>query len=506
MSNKRIVARNALWSWAGVATAMVTGFVVSPFLVKTLGDGGYGLWLLIASLTGYFGLLDLGMRGSVGRNIAFYRGKNDQENVNVMLSTSLMILGIASLIAIFVTFTFLSQFLYLFKVPPDQLNDARIALIYVGINFSLMLPFQVFDATLWGFQRFDILNSIDIAGAVLRLWLTFYLLKMGHGIVALAQITLFTSLSVYLLKGIAIFCVDRQLRVGLRYVTREGAQKLFGYGVWTFVLSISRLLTSQLSTLIVAARFSLELVTPYGIASRLVSYGVQLVSTGTAVLTPYSAALHGGGKEDTQKQLFLYGGRFCLALTLFFTYNFLFLGGSLIQLWQGPSQAGAIPILYALILGETFAASQLVSHAIILGMGRPRVLATLNIFDAVVVVLTTLFVSRYGLFWVCVGFAVSATLIRGIATFLCVSSAVGVSVMSYLSVTVLPVLAATSIPALLLALTVAWRTPANWTELFLYGGCFTIVYASGCLFLVGTEQLRGVFARVRRTFQSGNSG
>ena len=67
MGIKHTVARNVVCNWAGTATHMIAGFVVAPFLVQQLGQSGYGQWVLIASVTGYLDLLDLGLRGSLGR-------------------------------------------------------------------------------------------------------------------------------------------------------------------------------------------------------------------------------------------------------------------------------------------------------------------------------------------------------------------------------------------------------------------------------------------------------
>src|SRR5437899_201013 len=93
MSNSRVVARNVMWNTAGTATHLLAGFVVAPFLVHRLGQTIYGLWILIASLTGYFSVLDLGIGGSVGRQLAFFRAKNDERGVNSIFSTALAILS-----------------------------------------------------------------------------------------------------------------------------------------------------------------------------------------------------------------------------------------------------------------------------------------------------------------------------------------------------------------------------------------------------------------------------
>src|SRR4051812_29197148 len=98
---KRVVVRNAVWNCASLVVQLLAGFVVAPFLVHRLGETRYGLWILIASLTGYFSLLDLGVCGSVGRNIAFHRAKGDQDGVNGILNTALAFLfGVALVVMV----------------------------------------------------------------------------------------------------------------------------------------------------------------------------------------------------------------------------------------------------------------------------------------------------------------------------------------------------------------------------------------------------------------------
>src|SRR5436305_14506305 len=99
MNIKKVIARNVVWNWAGMAMPMLAGFVVAPFLVHRLGELRYGEWILIASMTNYFGLLDLGIRGSVGRYIAYHRARDEQDGVNQTLSTAIAVLGGAGALA-----------------------------------------------------------------------------------------------------------------------------------------------------------------------------------------------------------------------------------------------------------------------------------------------------------------------------------------------------------------------------------------------------------------------
>ena len=60
MVSWKTVFRNVVANWASYVVTAVVGFLLAPLLLHRLGNTGYGLWTLVLSLTGYFGLLDLG--------------------------------------------------------------------------------------------------------------------------------------------------------------------------------------------------------------------------------------------------------------------------------------------------------------------------------------------------------------------------------------------------------------------------------------------------------------
>jgi len=60
MDLKKRIIRNVLSNWAGYSITTVVAFFISPFVVHTLGNMGYGIWVLVGSLTGYLGI---GKRG-----------------------------------------------------------------------------------------------------------------------------------------------------------------------------------------------------------------------------------------------------------------------------------------------------------------------------------------------------------------------------------------------------------------------------------------------------------
>ena len=119
------------------ANAWTVGFVLARYLYQHLGDTRYGWWLIIAALTSYFGFFDLGLRGSVGRNIAFHRARGEQDRVNAIVSTAVLILGAVAGLVLLATLALPALFFHWYAVPAAEQAGVRLALLLVGANLAL---------------------------------------------------------------------------------------------------------------------------------------------------------------------------------------------------------------------------------------------------------------------------------------------------------------------------------------------------------------------------------
>src|SRR5215467_8294867 len=81
--NKGQILKNVSSSWFSLGVNVVTGFILSPFIVHHLGDEAFGLWILIFSVTGYYGLFDLGIRSSIVRYVAKYSANGEYGDVQL---------------------------------------------------------------------------------------------------------------------------------------------------------------------------------------------------------------------------------------------------------------------------------------------------------------------------------------------------------------------------------------------------------------------------------------
>src|SRR5207249_1908173 len=80
--------RNIFSNWAGFICSSIISFFLSPFVVHHLGNSAYGIWILMGSLTGYLGLLNLGVRGAVTKYVAQLHAEAKEDRKSTRLNSS----------------------------------------------------------------------------------------------------------------------------------------------------------------------------------------------------------------------------------------------------------------------------------------------------------------------------------------------------------------------------------------------------------------------------------
>jgi O-antigen/teichoic acid export membrane protein len=509
MNLKQKVARNVIWNWAGTATHMVAGFITFPVLIQRLGESDTGLWLLIVSLTGYFDLLDLGLRGSLGRNIAFFKARTTPTG-KLHFNTGLALLGTGSLLVLLATAG--AQFLFfdLFAVRPEARADVWLAIWLIGLNLALIFPFNAFESVLWGNQRFDLINYVDIPCVILRASLTIALVGAGsENLVTLALIIL--GITMLRGTGLAAFAFghNRELRLGRRFVRWGTTRSLFDFGIWCFLLSIAHTISTQLGPLLIGNQLRIVLVTAFNAAARLVNYVKTILIASTGVLTPLATAWHATEEHGKQRWLFVNGGKVCLTLALFFLGGFWFLGDSFLRLWTGRELEYAWAMLMILMLGELLPLSQGITYSTVIGMNRHRLWAAMSMLEVVLILgLAAVFLMvERSVVSITLAVAIPGAMCRGLIQMIYGCRLLKVPLGQYLRQAMLPPVLIAAGPMALLGLLVWWRMPDNWLILLGFGMLYGLAYGvMVSVFLVGLVRLKSIAVSLLHKKQPPASG
>jgi O-antigen/teichoic acid export membrane protein len=342
---------NVVTNWGAVLFGMAISFVLSPFLVHHLGDARYGLWGVIGSLIGYLGLLDLGIRVGVTRFVARHEATGDREAASRLVSTALGLFGVVGVVAV-VAGTVISLNLQRFaQTPSDYLHEASVAVFIAGITMGLSLVSGVYGAVIGGLQRFDLLNTIDLTGEVLRAAAVFYFVGHGGGLITLATLQLCVVAARAIAYVIATHRLQPWLQVARRFYDRVTRKEILSFSAYTFILHVSAMVLFSSDALVIAAIMPVTQVAFFVIAGNLAQVAMQVQSGVTRVIYPLISskqASHGLGEASL---LMRKSVRLSTIIVLPIVLTFLTRGPTFIGLWIGPhymNTAGAVLQILAL--------------------------------------------------------------------------------------------------------------------------------------------------------------
>src|SRR6185295_15192263 len=232
---------------------------------------------------------------AVGRQGAMYDAVRERTGLAAVVSTALAVLGGVGLIGLVGIGASSALLAHMPGIDADQLPAATVATWIVAMNFAVALPLNVFDATLWGLERFDLLNAVDIATGLVRLVVTAMLLFSGFGLVSLAWMTLALTVLTGVIKAGLSWRFLPALRLLPVRPRRAMAAGLFRYGAWNLIGTIGLRLRQISAPMLIAGLMGVAAVTPFSIVARLVAYAHLLVQTGTGVLLPFASRLDACG-------------------------------------------------------------------------------------------------------------------------------------------------------------------------------------------------------------------
>lgn len=415
-SVRRIAGANAI----GYAVSLVISFLQAPFLIRHLGDDRYGLWTLVGLTTGYYGLLDFGVRGGVGYFIARARAESDVVRLREITSSAfgfLLVVGVgvallgAIGIQVFPTF---------FKVKPQFEVESTRALWIAVFTMAVGFPLDVFGAILNGCRRSELTSFAETSTRIGSMLLIFALLPVANRLDLLAAITLLAKSLVWGITFFASTRVEKEWQVKWRYFNFARVQEVLRYGVHSFMGNVAGTIVEKADTVVVAATLGAHRVTGYVVGQSLAAYLGGAVNSLTLALTPFFADSAARGESDTTKRLFLSGTRAAALTTMIISSGLLAFGAPFLGLWIGSRfVTGALldrsdTVLYLLVVG--FAPRFIFSagHQFLFGTHKHLFLSRAVAIEGVVNLSLSLVLVRYiGLAGVALATLIPALVIHG---------------------------------------------------------------------------------------------
>ncbi|OPX90597.1 MAG: putative membrane protein EpsK [Pelotomaculum sp. PtaB.Bin104] len=432
MSKRPSLKINAISNWASLLVHIMVGFFLTPFIISHLGQNGYGIWTLVGSFIGYYGLLNLGVGSAITRYIARYSAQNDIKNLNDVANTALAMFCVTGLLAVIISFFVAEPLALFFKVTPEHFIEFKRIVWVLGISTGLSFPSGVFGAMITARERYVALNIVNILVTLLRTGLTIMILLAGHGLAGIAYPTLAATVVSILAFMLLTKRIVPEFQIRFDRADIAVLKMLLVYGSFTTIISIADILRLKLNSIVIGRMVGMAEVGVYGVAALLVNYMLSIVSSGMGVLTPRFAALDSAENRKELQDTFLNSLSISSFIACGIGLMVLLFGDTFIFLWVGKDFEAAVTVLSILSVSYMFALSQSPGIGLMYALNKHRYYAAATMIEAIAnVMLSILLAPRYGIVGVAMGTAIPMVLIKFFVQPLYVSYIAGIRLRDY---------------------------------------------------------------------------
>ncbi len=401
------IIKNVGSSWVALAVNILVGIFLSPFILHHLGDAAFGIWVLIFSLTGYYGIFDFGIRSSIIRFVSKYTATHDLNEVSGLINTALFTYSCVGVLCLIITVAGSFWVDRIFHITPGLQSTARWLLLMVGASVSVGFPLGMFGGVLEGLQKFYILNWTNITSSLLRLVLIVFYLRRGHGLLAVALITVGMPFLASIVRMI-IAMRSMPVKFSSTLVDRGSFRQMANYSGLTFMIIVAAQLRFKTDAVVIGTFLSSAAITYFYAGSRLVDYAGEVVSSLAQIFVPMSSQSDAEGNMARLRKIFIAGNRVCAFTTFPMTATFVIVGKSIIEVWLGKRYVAlGYPVLITLIIPTTLMLMQSASSRILFGISKHGRFAVVALLEGTAnLILSILLVRPFGILGDAIGTAI----------------------------------------------------------------------------------------------------
>ena len=400
---RRLLTGSAM-SMINMIVTVAIGLVMTPFLLSHIGVRQMGMWMLVGSFTGFYGLLDFGITSAVSRYLTLGFSRNDVKACNSYASIGFYIFLAVGSVAAVISFVIALINYLVYRQSVDDIGIMSWVIVILGINFMIDFPLRVFSGIITGCLRHDLNNMRQFIFRILGTCLTIGIVLHGGKIIEISLGSFFISI----LSAISFYWLSKkvfpQLSLSPKSVRREDIKPLFNYSIFTSLTSITDVLRFRISGIIIAGFLSVEVVAHYGIASTLIGYFQQTMGHCTMWLTNWFTRLDAKNDMDAIRKHAMFAYKITVLLATFIAFGMMFWSIPFITRWVGPQFLDAYDPLVLLTFGMMFAMWQSPTTRVLYATANHHYYSGVNAIDATLnVTLTLILVPWYGMTGVAIG-------------------------------------------------------------------------------------------------------
>ncbi|WP_282035632.1 oligosaccharide flippase family protein [Saccharicrinis aurantiacus] len=386
----------AALSYLNIIVVNCIGLILTPFIIRSLGDSEYGLYTLIGSFVAYLTLMDLGLNNTIVRFVSKYRAEKDREEEKKFLGRIYVIYGAISLLVTMIGLIlyFNIETIFSESLSIDQIKKAKVMYLILVFNIAISLPGGSFTAICNAYEHFVFPRVINFVRYLVRAITVVAVLKLGGKAISLVildtilNIIGITTLFLYTKRNIKIRVVFSNIRFSTII-------PIFNYSIWIFIIAITQSFQWNAGQLVLGINVNTVTVAVYAVGIMLGTYYGAFAGAINTLLLPKANQMVVQDKSPNELTLIIIKvGRLCNGISLLILSGFYLFGETFIHLWVGDGYRESWLVAFLVMLVTTIPLSQSFGHSILEAQNKIRFKALANLATIIIGVLIGLVLSK----------------------------------------------------------------------------------------------------------------
>lgn len=427
-------------------------FIMTPLLIRSMGNHDYGIWEMVGAVVGYMGILDMGIRPAVSRFASAFIAQKDEPALTRLYATAwYFLLAVGCVIALSMMFWALFGAETLAPKGEDDYKKYVWFLLILAAQMLIVFPSYTAESYLEAYQEYYLKNNITIINSIISAIILFAYITPEN---ALVLLTACNAIGVCIKYIFLVWLMQYRrpfLSFRWAYFSLTQLKELLRFSIKTVIQGIAGRIESASDSLVIGFVMGPASVPLFSVPANLVGY-VRMISWNfTHVFMPYFSALNAVENRQKIQEVYLTGSKLTIAPTIILSVGILLLGPTFLDIWIGSEIANsARSFLAVMVAFIVLPLLNPMSSRYLTAINKHGFLAKWQpLFAILNLILSLLLIGPLGILGVALGSLIPGLIFQPILLHV-VCKHIGFSPWTYIRTAIVPWLG----PALLMALTI----------------------------------------------------
>lgn len=378
---------------------VLSTLLLTPFIIKNLGQAEFGVYKLSMTITGYLLLLDLGVGNSIVRFIAKYKTTKEKIKERQFFGVAIIFYGIIGIISFILGMILIKYFPKIFNkgLTSKEIILGQKLLFLTTVNVSITLMTSCYNNIVLAYEKYKFSRLCSIGQIIFKITVTYIILILGYKSIGIVFVTL---ISLILCRSILIYYVIKKIKLIpiFNNIDKSFIKEVVLYSSLIFIQMIATQLNASIDSILLGS-----LVTSSTILIGIYSIGTQIAQYYQSIGAAFNGVLMAGivnMVEDKERfnyitdEMIRIGRIIFIALGLIWSCFFIN-GKTFIILWAGKENVMSYYVAIILISAYIFILTESIGTQILWALNEHKEQAYLKMVIVLLNIVLTVFLIKW---------------------------------------------------------------------------------------------------------------